>query len=585
MSMPSPHERDARSAGDDTIVLPALAAQTVVLPVVKDPTDPEPASDDTSDGASVARNSAVMAAGSIVSRATGFLRSAAIAFALGAYAVADDYTFANNLPNMVYELLLGGMLASVIVPVLVKAKREESDGGEAYTQRLLTLTTLLFGAATVLAVAAAPLLTALTLTGNSDITPEDRQLITTLAYLLLPEIFFYGTAAMLSAILNVRGHFAAPMWTPILNNLVVTVVAVGFAVIHTGELTTKSVTKSEVLLLGIGTTLGIVVQTAGLIPALRKVGFRWRWRFDFRKLGLRELGRLGSWMLLYVAVIEVGVLVVAAIAKIAGDRNGPGVMVYQNAFLVFMMAHGIVAVSIMTALMPRMSAAAAEGRLSDVAEQLSLGTRLSAVILIPASLAYLVLGGPMAIVLFRLGEYEQQSALDTGWVIAVAGFALLPYAITQLQTAAFYALSDTKTPALISIPMVLVRILFGVPLLVLPAGWIAMGLMGSGAVSFIVGTALGYWVLRKKVGPLGMGRILRTFGQLTAAAVVGALVAAPVVWLLDVLVGSGKAASLLKLVIGGLVLLFGYVASASLLRVAEIKEVANLVGGKLRRGN
>jgi putative peptidoglycan lipid II flippase len=581
--MPPPHERDARSAGDDTIVLPALAAQTVVLPVVRDPTEPE--SDSASDSASVARNSAVMAAGSIVSRATGFLRSAAIAFALGAFAVADDYTFANNLPNMVYELLLGGMLASVIVPVLVKAKREEADGGEAYTQRLLTLTTLLFGAATVLAVAAAPLITALTLTGNSDITPEDRQLITTLAYLLLPEIFFYGTAAMLAAILNVRGHFAAPMWTPILNNLVVTVVAVTFAVIHTGDLTTESVTRAEVLLLGIGTTLGIVIQTAGLIPALRKVGFRWRWRFDFRKLGLRELGRLGSWMLLYVAVIEVGVLVVAAIAKIAGDRNGPGVMVYQNAFLVFMMAHGIVAVSIMTALMPRMSAAAADGRMGDVAEQLSLGTRLSAVILIPASLAYLVLGGPLAIVLFRLGEYGQKSAIDTGWVIAIAGFALLPYAITQLQTAAFYALSDTKTPALISIPMVMVRILFGVPLLVLPAGWIAMGLMGSGAVSFVVGTALGYWVLRKKVGPLGMGRILRTFGQLTVAAIVGALLAAPVVWLLDWVVGAGKAASLLKLVIGGLVLLFGYVASASLLRVAEIKEVANLVGGKLRRGN
>jgi putative peptidoglycan lipid II flippase len=334
----------------------------------------------------VARNSAIMALGSIVSRATGFMRTAAIGAAIGAKLVADDYTIANTLPNMVYELLLGGVLGRVIVPVLVRARKSEPDGGEAYAQRLLSLAVLFFGAATVAAVASAPLLTALMT--NSNTTAADRHLITVLAYLLLPEIFFYGVAALLSAILNVRGHFAAPMWSPILNNFVVIATAGVFALLHTGVVEAGSVTSAEVAVLGVGTTLGIVAQAAGLLPALRKVGFHWRWRWDFGALGLRELGRLGSWMLLYVAVSQLGVMVVLKIARMAGDQNAAGPAIFNYAFLLFMMAHGIVAVSIGTALMPRLSAAAADRLDADLAEQLSLGTRLSAVILVPAALLW-----------------------------------------------------------------------------------------------------------------------------------------------------------------------------------------------------
>lgn len=592
--MPTPDDfRAPTPSADATVVLPFSTADTVILPAVPaesghgGPTDDQPAvaaeANAPEDSGSVARNSAVMAVGSIVSRATGFVRTAAIAAALGALAVADDYTLANNLPNMVYELLVGGMLASVVVPVLVRAKRTEPDRGEAYTQRLLTLTALVFGVATLLAVLAAPLLTALMLVGNDDITAADRELTTTLAYLLLPEIFFYGMSAMLSAVLNVRGHFAAPMWAPILNNLVVTLTAGGFAVLHTGAVTTTSLTTTEIGVLGVGTTLGIVVQTAGLLPALRRVGFRWRWRWDFRSLGLGELARLGSWMLLYVAVIEIGVIVVMALAKRAGDMGGPGATIFNFAFIVFMMAHGIVAVSIMTALMPRMSAAAADGRMADVAEQLSLGTRLSAVILVPASLAYIALGRPMAVTLFQLGEFKRDSAIDTGWVIAVAGLALLPYAINQLQTGAFYALSDTKTPALISVPMVAVRIVTGLALLALPPDWIVMGLMGSSALSFVVAVALGYWYLRRALGPLGLRRIGMTLLRLTIASTVGAAAAAPVVWLLAGLVGSGKLGSAVQLVVGGLILIAGYVATASALKIEEITEVGRMVAGRLGR--
>ena len=240
----------------------ADVTRTAELPKIE---GPEPADTDADDtGAVVARHGAVMAAGSVVSRVTGFLRVAAIGAAIGAVAVADDYNLANTLPGMVYELLLGGVLASVVVPLLVRARTKDVDRGEAYTQRLLSLAAIFLAAATVVAVACAPIFTAL-LTSDST-APADRRLITVLAYLLLPMIFGYGMAALFAAVLNTRGHFAAPMWTPILNNLVVITMA-GVFILLTGatQLRAESLTAAQIAVLGLGTTLGIVVQATALV--------------------------------------------------------------------------------------------------------------------------------------------------------------------------------------------------------------------------------------------------------------------------------------------------------------------------------
>src|SRR5947199_1161164 len=217
----------ARPDPDETVVMQAVDPDaTVLLPAFQPMAGTVPAAED--DTASVTRNSAVMAVGSLVSRGTGFVRTVAIGAAIGAAAFSDDYTLANTLPNMVYELLLGGVLASVVVPLLVRARTRDTDRGEAYTQRLLSLATIFLAGATVLAVLLAPLLTEL-VAGSSS--AANKHLTTALGYLLLPEIFFYGIAALLAAILNTRGHFAAPMWTPILNNIVVIPTAVAFILI------------------------------------------------------------------------------------------------------------------------------------------------------------------------------------------------------------------------------------------------------------------------------------------------------------------------------------------------------------------
>src|SRR6266511_2873739 len=531
---------------------------------------------------SVARNSAIMALGSMVSRVTGFLRTAALGAALGAAAVSDDYNLANTLPAMVYELLLGGVLAGVIVPLLMRARTTDADRGEAYAQRLLTAAAVFLGAATALAVAAAPLLTRIMT--NARTPAADRHLITVLGYLLLPEIFFYGIAALLAAILNTRGHFAAPMWAPILNNIVVITTAAVFLLLPGSPIAAESVPTAKILVLGIGTTLGIVVQAAGLFPALRKVGFRWRWRWDFRALRLGELARVSVWMLAYVIVSQLGLVVVLKIAKLAGDKAGPGPAIFNNAFLIFMMAHGIVAVSIITALMPRMSRAAAEHRYPDVAAQLSLGIRLSAVILVPATAAYLVLGRALGVTLFEWKHYTHPQAVATGWVIAVAGLGLVPFAIGQLQIFAVYALPDTKTPALVNIPVVLLRVVADVLFwLVLPTAWVAAGLMAGNAISFVGSLLLGFALLRRRIGLLGMSRVAATLARLGLAAAVAAVPTWLVVYLLDRALGDDKLGNAVQLVVGGVVLLAAYVGMAFALRVREVSELFGMVRGRLGR--
>jgi putative peptidoglycan lipid II flippase len=583
--MPNPF-----SAGHDaTVVLPTVPVERDAASSVGYDVNPAEATATTNvgddAGTSVARHGAVMAVGSIVSRVTGFLRTAAIGAVIGVLAVGNDYNLANTLPGMVYELLLGGVLSSVVIPLLVRARTRDADRGEAYTQRLLSLAAVFLAAATVVAVICAPLFTAL-LT-NSRTTPADGRLITTLSYLLLPMIFFYGMAALFAAVLNTRGHFAAPTFAPILNNLVVIAMATVFLVIPVADRThAASLSGAQIAVLGLGTTLGIVIQAVGLWPALRKVAFRWRWRWDFRELHLRELGRVSSWMLAYVLVSQLGIVVVLKLAQMAADngKNAAGPAIFNNAFLIFMMAHGIVAVSIITALMPRMATAAAENRHADLVHQLSLGTRLTAVVLLPATVGYVVLGRPLAVSLFEFGRYEHAEAVTTGWVIAVAGLGLVPFAISQLQLFSFYAMPDTKTPALMNLPVVGLRILVDVLLyVVLPAGGVAAGLMAGNAVSYVLAAVIGYALLRRRIGSLELRRVFGTLGRLALAAVLAAVPTLLVVIGLDALWGESKASSFAQLIVGGAVLVGAYVGAAFALRVREVRELGAMVRSRLGR--
>ncbi|HEY2795783.1 MAG TPA: murein biosynthesis integral membrane protein MurJ, partial [Micromonosporaceae bacterium] len=530
---------------------PVMSEATMVLPTIPvdgtagEPTTvlaATPATNALDEQPSVAKSSAIMAAGSMVSRVTGLLRTIAIGAAIGASTVGNAYGLANNLPNMVYELLLGGVLGSVLVPYLTRARLNDKDRGEAFAQRLMTLTLAFLVVATTLAVAAAPLLTKLfaVLQHTGSNTAEVTHLTTVLGYLILPEILFYGFAALAAAILNTRGHFAAPTWTPILNNIVVIATAGVLIGLHVSP---DHLTTTEVLVLGIGTTLGIVVQALGLVPALLKVNFRFKARWDFRELGLHELGRASAWMLAYVLSTQLALIVGSIVMYAAAGGTGPSVAIYTAAFLVFVMAYGICAASIIIALMPRMSAAAAEGRLGDLATQMASGTRLSAVILIPITAAYLTLGHPLAITLFNWHSFTHSEAEQTGTVIALAGLGLIPYAISQMQLFGFYALREQKTAGLISFPVAGLRIaLYLLFYWLLPTGSVTASLMIANLASYVLASVLGYIVLERKIGRLGLPQMFAALGRLAVAAIVAAIPTYLLVLLLEHTMGTGKGA-------------------------------------------
>lgn len=568
--------RDGDPPPDDATVMSVDGPESTV------PVGVPPGPQAEGEGGSTASNSVIMAAGSLVSRGTGFLRTVLLGAALGGVVggVGDAYTTAQMLPGQIYELLLGGVLSSVLVPVLVRRRKAEPDRGEAYTQKLLTLAVLGLAVAALLAVAAAPLFTAVYASNRPE---QYRDLVTVLSYLILPMIFFTGMSALVGAVLNVRGHFAAPMWAPILNNLVMIAACGVYIGVFTAEkVTPAQMTPGRIAIIGGGTLLGIVVQTIGLMPALRKVGFRWRFRWDPRSLGLGELARLGGWMLCYVAANQVAVFVVVKLLNSASD--GAGLLIYNNVFLLVMMAHGIIGVSVMTALLPRMSSAAADGRLDDLVADLSRGLRTVTAALAPIVVGYAVLAAPISVVLFRWGAFGAEEARATAGVLVVGAFAVLPLSISYLCTYTFYALQGNKTVALLNLPVVAVRVGAQLALFALLAkSMTAAGLTLGNAISYVVSAVISLVVLRRRIGRIGLGAIAASLAKVTLAAGVAAGLGLLVVHLLpgDGLPSMGEA--ILQLAVGGVVIVGSYLALALALRVREVTSVLATVRRKLGR--
>jgi putative peptidoglycan lipid II flippase len=547
--------------------------------------EPGPAQAGESTGGGTAGQSAIMAIGSLVSRVIGFVRNALIGMVLGE-AVGDAYTGAQFLPGQIYELLLGGILSSVLIPLLVRRRKADPDGGQEFTQRLLSFAVVMLGLATVLVVLAAPLITAIQTSGDKT-TPAFRELVTNFSYLILPIIFFTGVSALIGAVLNVRGHFAAPMWAPILNNVVVIAVCGVFLLVFgtDKDLTAENISGAELILIGAGTLLGMVVQAIGLLPALRKVGFRWAWRWAPRQLGLREIGHLAGWMLCYVGANQIAVFALVRALNSAGGADNPGALAFNNVFLLMMMAHGIIGVSVITALLPKMSAAAAEGRLAEVSDDLSRGIKLVSSALAPIVVAYAVLGGPIAVLLFEGGRITNADALAMGTVLTVAAFAVLPLSISFLCTNVFYALQGNKTAALINLPVVAIRIAgYFVLAAILDESLTAAGMTAANGISYLLSALISLAVLRRRIGRLSLGSVVMSLLRVAVAAGIAAVLALLVTRLLP---GSGepdgRIEAIVQLSVGGTVILVAYIGTALLLRVGEVSQVVGMVRRKIGR--
>jgi putative peptidoglycan lipid II flippase len=531
----------------------------------------------------ILRAAGTMAVATLVSRITGLLRTVVLVAALGVAAVGDAYNTANTLPNIVYELLLGGVLASVVVPLLVHAQERDRDGGTAYAQRLSTIAIAGLVVVTGLAVLAAPLLTRLY---GIDDDPEQVQLANWLARILLVEIVFYGIGALAQAILNSRGVFGPPAWAPVLNNVVVIATGVLFlAAAGPGDLTPATITPGQVWLLGIGTTLGIALQALVLLPLLRGVGVPLRPRWGLKNTGLREAGTLGLWVIAYSAVSAIGVAVAMRIANQAGHDGGLGSLAFANASLLFQMPYGIIGVALLTALLPRMSRAAARHDSSAVVEDLSLGTRLSALGLLPVTAILVVLGTPLGVLAFARGNTSAEQAAGIGTALAIGAFGLLPMAVTLLQLRVFYAMKDARTPTFIQIGMVAVRVplLLLVPAVVGPDDVVA-GLMLVTSVTYVAGWVIGDLALRRRLGGLQSRATFGPLLRMTAVALVAGGVGLLVRNVTDDLVGTSPAGSLVTVLVGTVVIGGVDLAGLVIARVPEVREPLAALRGRRGRG-
>ncbi|MFE0701267.1 murein biosynthesis integral membrane protein MurJ [Streptomyces sp. NPDC058872] len=529
--------------------------------------------------ASALRSGAVMAAGSLVSRATGFLRASVVAAALGAGLVADGYAVGNSVPTIVYMLLLGGALNAVFVPELVKAAKEHEDGGVAYTDRLLTLCALALAALTAVAVLAAPLI----VDTYTDYVGGQRDLTIAFARACLPQILFLGLFTLLGQVLNARGRFGAMMWAPVLNNVVVVAVFGLFLVVGGGG----EPTPGETALLGWGTTAGIVLQALALLPALRAAGFRWRPRFDWRGSGLATPLRSAGWLVLLVLTNQGAYWVTTWLATSAGTTvSGGGITAYNNAYLLWTVPHGIITVSLVTALLPRMSATAADGDLTGVRRDVSYALRTSSAAVVPAACALLALAPPLMTLVFRHGATTSDDIRAMSWTLMAFAPGLIALSGQYVCTRAFYALRDTRTPFLLN--LVIAALNAGLSLTayhVLPIRWAVTGMAAAYSLALWAGWAVTAHALRRRLrgGPETTPERPRD-GAGSAAALGRLLVAAvPAAgYGLFVVDATEAAGPLVTGPAGALTILAVFALLARPLRLAEVETLLASTASRLR---
>jgi len=548
----------------------------------------------------VIRNSAVMAVGTIVSRITGVARDISIAAALGSAILADTYALGNSLPNILYILIIGGALNAVFIPQLVRHMKHDADGGNGYADRLITLVSLILIFAGVLAVIFAPLIVAIYTSG--DYSEDNVALATAFARYCLPQIIFYGLYTMFAQVLNSRLHFAAPMFAPIVNNIVMIATCLSFIFIVGTTATAATITSGQVAWLGIGTTLGVLAQAVVLIPVLIKVGYRFRPRFDFRGHGLGKAGKLAGWTIGLVLVNQVGFLVISRLAthaNLLANQAGDvpqGLATYQRAFLVFMLPHSVITVSLVTALFPRMSRAAADGNLSEVAGDVASGMRLISALMTPC-IAIMIMFGPLiGTVIFGFGQNRGDPATYTGWVVSVFALGILPFAFFYTLLRGWYAVEDTKTPFIITV----IYNIIAIPLTIVLFTWMPADV---GVIALALGYVLAYWIvlaiawtwLRRRLGGLPTASTFTAVLRMLIAGVIAALIALGILAIWLCLIGQrtpsdafesishNQLQSLLVLIVGSLAVLIAYIGAARLFRISEVSELISNVLRKVTR--
>ena len=542
------------------------------------------------DNSDFIKSSAVMAAGTVVSRFTGLIRNLLTVAALGTALFADTFNVANTIPTILYILLAGGALNAVFVPQLVRSMREDDDGGSAFASRLLTSVTTLLFFITALGIVIAPLITRIYAPKFSLPGFEaERSLTITFMRYCLPQILMMGIFVILSQIGNARGKFGPMMWAPVLNNLVGIAVLLIFLQIAP-DISAATITAEQSALLGIGTTLGFVIQAIILLPVVRNSGLKLSLRFDWRNSNLGKSFRLGGWTLLFVLINQIGYLIIVKVAtsaavqaKLEGITTGVGFTPYSYAYFIFILPHSIITVSVITALLPKISRLAHEGNDDAVKKNLVDSLRNIAVVTAPSTVLFIAFGTSIASLL-----YAGSNAADSRQIgLVLAGFAigLIPFSTMPLLLRGFYAYEDTKSPVIINLfatgAMMALAI---VAENLIPFQYVTIALAVILGLSNFLGTTLSMRTLERRVGRFPKRALMRTHVMLLALSSVAMVPAFMLFTVIKSWAGSGLFATFSALAIGGTLFALTYIYCGRAAKVEEITTLYRQIRARFRRG-
>jgi putative peptidoglycan lipid II flippase len=528
---------------------------------------------------------AIMAAGTIVSRVLGLVRVVMAAWLLGAATrQADIFSMATTVPNSLYILFAGGALNTVLVPQIVRAVKNDKDRGEAYTNRIMTAFLLVVAVVSAILTVGAPVVAWIYSSSSwhvAALAPQYSSMVT-LTALCMPQVFFFGAFFLGGQVLNARDAFGPMMWAPIANNVVSVLVLVFYALVwgsHTD--TSQPFTTGQMVLLGLGSVLGIAAQTAVLIPFMNRVGFRYKPRFDLRHTGLGKTFHLAKWTLGFVAVNQVALIVVTKLATSAtAGGTGAGETAYNNATLLWVLPHSLITVGLATAMLPSLSRMAAGSDIDGFRTELLKAMRLAVAALVPVALVFLTLGVPIGRMTFPKG------GTLVGWTLVFFAIGLVPFSVQYLVLRGYYAFEDTRSTFMIQVLIAGLNAVFaliGVLLIAPGPNWVAPALAGAYTLAYIVGVVVSMRHFARHVPGISMQPLLHHIGRIALAALPGTVVAFLVVTA-QTRLSDKVLVDILGVGVGILVAGVSYVAMARWMHIEEVEEVLDVLMRRIRRG-
>jgi putative peptidoglycan lipid II flippase len=518
----------------------------------------------------ILRSSAIVAAGTGLSRVSGLVRSVLIAGVIGTAALGDAYNIANQTPNTIYDLVLGGVIAATLIPVIVD--RFEHDDSRS-VDAVASIITFGLIALTVVATVASPLIIRLYTLGK-DPAEADQQisLAVPLLIMFMPQVLFYGLSSLWTAMLNARRSFAAPAFAPVLNNVIVVCIFLALRrVADTNAPTLEQVRDDRVLLLlaGLGTTAGIVAMALVLWPAMRRAGIRIHVNLDWRNPAVKAVLRLSGWTFGYVIANAAAFWLMVTLINSTGE-GPPSAFTY--AWALFQLPYGLFTVSIMTTFMPELSSHANRNDRGAYRDRFGQGLRLSVLVILPAAVAYVMLAQPIVTVLFDRWNFNAQSVDLTSSAIIWLAVGLPGFAVYLYTMRGFYALKDTRTPFFLGITQNAVQVLLS---LVLVRFFDFEGVLAAFAIAYSGAALLSLLVLRRRAGGLGGGVVPAVGRHLVAALGMAAVLFVFTRFFDD----SGLVPALAETIGGGIVGLAVYVVVLRLLRSEDLTLLRTLRRG------